>query len=222
MARGARAATLALGILLATTARAGADVCVSASARFLNLTPEPGFVRAMQHEVSSIWEPYGVHVEWGTDDGRCVRSDGSFDVMIVRRLQTVMKSGGPVLASTHIPVAAIDRLPVLVDYDATERHVVSLSHERLKSLTGFPVPGRVELGRAVGRLLAHEIGHVLLAAPDHQPRGLMRPGFAPADLVGPERRSFTLSRAEQLRLRYREDALRLAAGAAPGWRPGSE
>ena len=48
MARGARAATLALGILLATTARAGADVCVSASARFLNLTPEPGFVRAMQ------------------------------------------------------------------------------------------------------------------------------------------------------------------------------
>jgi hypothetical protein len=196
-------AGLALSAVLSTAAQAGPEVCVSAELRFGELKPEPDFVRVLQREVSSIWKRYGVRVAWNTDASGCQPVEGSFDIMIVRTLQTTWKSGQAVLASSHIPASAIDHVPVLVDYDATERHVWSLSDEQLKARVGLPQPRSIVLGRAIGRLVAHEIGHVLLAAPGHQRRGLMRPSFAPADLVSWQRGAFTLSRAEQLQLRCR-------------------
>ena len=62
----------------------------------------------------------------------------------------------------------------------------------------------LDLGRALGRVLAHEIGHVVLAAAKHQSRGLMRASFVAEDLIRPQRWSYTLSEAEVARLRERE------------------
>jgi hypothetical protein len=49
------------------------------------------------------------------------------------------------------------------------------------------------IGRAVGRVLAHELGHYLLRSRTHAPSGLMRAVQNTAELVAAERDSFVLS-----------------------------
>jgi hypothetical protein len=65
--------------------------------------------------------------------------------------------------------------------------------------------GRQEMGRALGRVAAHEIGHVLLALPNHQRSGLMRESFQAIDMVVPVRLQYTLSAMEIARLRHRSN-----------------
>lgn len=60
-----------------------------------------------------------------------------------------------------------------------------------------------ELARALGRVLAHELGHVLLAVPGHAPKGLMRRTFSPGDLAAPDRLRFSLTANDVSRLRSR-------------------
>ena len=57
--------------------------------------------------------------------------------------------------------------------------------------------------RALGRVLAHEIGHVLLSAPYHDEAGLMRAVFRPDELAGPDRAPFRLTCGGIGRLRSR-------------------
>jgi hypothetical protein len=63
-------------------------------------------------------------------------------------------------------------------------------------------------------VLAHELGHVLLAAPNHQPHGLMRPSYVPSELIAVHRGGFTLSKGEIERLSHRTQALTAATVAA--------
>ena len=57
---------------------------------------------------------------------------------------------------------------------------------------------------ALGRVLAHEVGHVLLGAPGyHDPVGLMRARFPTTDLVRWDRSSFRLMDCSFARLRER-------------------
>ena len=59
----------------------------------------------------------------------------------------------------------------------------------------------VALGRIVGRALAHEIGHYLLASPTHADRGLMRAVIYPQHLVSPGTSFLTLRDADLQALR---------------------
>lgn len=56
------------------------------------------------------------------------------------------------------------------------------------------------VGRIVGRVLAHEIGHYALRTTGHARAGLMRPSHVPRALVAPEPRPFALSKAEAAHL----------------------
>ena len=64
-----------------------------------------------------------------------------------------------------------------------------------------------ELARALGRVLAHEIGHVLLGALYHDRAGLMRAAFRPDELAEPNGAPFHLTRNSVDRLRSRLPAL---------------
>ena len=44
---------------------------------------------------------------------------------------------------------------------------------------------RQALGRIIGRAVAHEIGHFLLASPAHASNGLMRAALDPEHMVNP-------------------------------------
>ena len=62
---------------------------------------------------------------------------------------------------------------VHVSFEATERMLV----DGLITLPGAWIVSDHDIARALGRVLAHEIGHVLLAAPYHERDGLMRANF---------------------------------------------
>jgi hypothetical protein len=53
------------------------------------------------------------------------------------------------------------------------------------------------LGRAMGRALAHEIGHYLLASKLHTARGLMQASHTASDFFGADRKSFAIDAAQR-------------------------
>jgi hypothetical protein len=201
-----RIAALIATVML-TAAPAEANFCVGVNLHFTsNRTPTAALVRTLEQEASQIWQPYGVVLDFESS-GACTDPAGSFEVVFERRVEPARsRSGALVLGTTRLQLF-LDRAPIVVDYDAIDQTVHSLTDERLVAVAGHHGVGSVEVGRALGRVLAHEIGHVLLAAPNHQPHGLMRPHYVPADLVAMERFSFTLSPGEVSRLRHRERVL---------------
>ena len=65
-------------------------------------------------------------------------------------------------------------------------------------------PPRVDestLGTALGRVLAHELGHLFLRLDGHRENGLMKPSFSHRALVGKSDRSFRLSEEDLERVR---------------------
>jgi hypothetical protein len=184
---------------------AAAEICVGVDVHFPPHAATPLLVRTLHDEVSRIWRPYGVRVDWDSTEG-CPGPVGSFDVYFERPRVADRVRTGVVLGHTNLQ-EFLDRAPIHVDALATEEALRSLTNDRLLALAGFHVLGSTELGRALGRVLAHEMGHVLLAAPYHQARGLMRPTFFPADLAALDTASFSLSPVEVARLRNRERVL---------------
>ena len=70
---------------------------------------------------------------------------------------------------------------------------------------------------AIGRALAHEIGHYLLRSAAHAPRGLMRAAFKPQDFAEPDNNRFRLLPAQVDQVRARWVApLRAEREATPG------
>jgi len=72
------------------------------------------------------------------------------------------------------------------------------------------------LGRALGRALAHEIGHYLLAARTHTADGLMKASFSAVEFFLPESRHFTLTGAQRALALARVGQAPLVAASAPG------
>ncbi len=76
----------------------------------------------------------------------------------------------------------------------------------------------VLIARAMGRALAHELGHYLLQSPEHAPQGLMRAVRPSADFFNPSRKGFELAFDPHDLLdagvrRVRDDARRRACAA---------
>ncbi len=157
-----------------------------------------------------MWARYDVDLvlSSGLDRPECDGMvDGSFEVVIDRPAAHVTKSRRTVLGTTRLQMVSIDRSPIHIDFGAVQEILELLPAEQLVALTGHSEIDSRDLGRALGRVLAHEIGHVLLFASNHQPAGLMRESFRAADLVVTVRDSFTLSKAEIERLHYRKITL---------------
>jgi hypothetical protein len=206
-----RVATVAL-LALFLSAPASAEICIDMNLRFEEREPPPTLVESMKKEAASIWESYGVWLQWRTTASlaRCASTQASFNVLLNQNPRRA-RSLNRILGSTHLAVRAIDQVPIYIDLEATEELLGSVSFEKLARLLGRASFGPADVGRALGRVLAHEVGHVLLAARNHQPRGLMRPTFVAEDLLNPQRGFYTLSPAEVTRLRQRERTLIVSA-----------
>jgi len=210
-----------LAIVALSIARpAAADMCLDVNLRFSDRAPSRALVDSMTREASAIWQRYDVRIEWSTEgqsfkptSAGCATPHGSFDAFIVRRWAHAL-SGNAVLGNTWLTSAAIDHAPVYIDQSATERMLESLAPTDLHHLVGHQFVAPSDVGRALGRVLAHEIGHVILAARVHGTRGLMRPVFLPTDLVTHNRQSYGLSDAELTRLRGRERQLNAQLSAS--------
>ena len=197
--------------VLSIAGEAAAGICVNVDLTFAGREPSEATVRSMQDEASAIWKRYGVEIEWPASlrEAHCPVVLGSFDVLVEYRQSPSTHARGPiVLGSTRLVPARIDHVGIHVDYDETQSLIESVEESRLLVLAGRPVIGSAEIGRALGRILAHEIGHVLLGVRRHETFGLMRPSFTPTDLVTRQRGAYVLSKKEVERLAVRECELK--------------
>jgi hypothetical protein len=211
-----RIATVALLALL-MSAPTFAETCIDMNLRFDEREPPTALIESMKHEAASIWKSYGVWFRWPATPNAagCAWAHASFDVLLERQYLRRAWSSKPILGRTWLALRAIDHVPILIDRGATEELLGSASAGERIRLLGRTSFGPEDVGRALGRVLAHEVGHILLAVRDHQPRGLMRPTFRAEDLLEPHRRFYTLSPGEVTRLRQRERALGVSASSGP-------
>ena len=156
----------------------------------------------LKSEAEAIWGPYGVRLAW-SDDGAGPESAGnglSLDASLEREFERRLRMQSPAVLGRVVRADASTWRSIGVSFDATES---VLAH---RPTSRIPMAGIVldpELARALGRVLAHEIGHVLLGAPSHDRAGLMRAAFRPEQLGEPDRTPFRLTCSAVDRLRGR-------------------
>ena len=161
----------------------------------------------LKNETEALWRPYGVHLEWTDSPTPGAASSGlCLEVFLERRIidEPGLPNWTTVLGRAFVTLDDPSARPIRVSLDATES-VLAL-RKISRTSTGWIV-GDHDLGRALGRVLAHEIGHVLLGAPYHDDVGLMRAMFVPDELGGPDRTPFRLTCIGIGRLRGRIDLL---------------
>jgi hypothetical protein len=157
-----------------------------------------------REEAADIWRGYGVEIAW--DDDLAGEPALHLEVIIAGAKTEYADTARFVLGRTDLDAAGMARGPIRVNSAAIEqlldfRVTSALLRER-------------ELGRALGRVLAHEIGHALLGLPSyHDPEGLMRVTIPVDDLIQPDRRSVQLTDTSVNRLRDRMACLSRNASA---------
>jgi hypothetical protein len=172
--------------------------------------------QAFDREVNRIWAPYGIAID-GLN-GSCRAYSGP-SVMV--RLQVMSRMS---TASTMIPDTALGSIsfvggrpePVIGLWLDEAAKMMNTTIGQLTD-TGADPRLRLLLARVLGRSLAHELGHYLLASQAHTPGGLMRPTFASYDVVTADPRVFALESDQLAALSRRVEAWQAAPrGASRG------
>jgi hypothetical protein len=157
----------------------------------------------LKNETEALWMPYGVHLEWTDSPASGAAPSGLFlEVILERRIidEPGLPKWATVLGLASVKRNAPSARPIRVSLDATE-NVLAL--RRISRTSSGWIVNDHDLGRALGRVLAHEIGHLLLSAPFHDDVGLMRAMFRPDELAQPDRAPFRLTCSGVARLRGR-------------------
>lgn len=174
----------------------------------------------LEDEIAGIWSPYGVELDW-TDAAASATAAGglSLEAIVERRIAAPELPDRFLLGRTAVAWDRALTEPIRASFEATES-VLALRTLRLGSSVEH-VHDR-DVARALGRVLAHEIGHVLLGAPYHDRIGLMRAAFNPDELAELGRARFRLPCNEIARLRFRLRLLTGDLGSAGSQEPSGE
>ena len=157
--------------------------------------PSPAIREALQAELAAIMQPIGLHFDWRalspTENAAAVE-------LVVVSFKGRCDVDGLVPASvmpgalgwTHISNGAV--LPFSdVDCDAVRGFLQ-------EGLLGYPVEAREAMyGRALARVLAHELYHVVARTTEHGECGIGKSGFTVADLLA---RGFAFQASELRKL----------------------
>jgi hypothetical protein len=210
-------AALALTLVLKPAAAVHLGVDISALAAM-----PPRQIQAMAREATAIWEPYGVALAWVRSDEKVLGLPGYHDVLTISRDDASERLATP--TSGNRPLGAV----LFLEGRHTAENTVALAVEATRQtveearwvnsrVADWPPSLREELlGRAPGRVLAHEIGHYLLMWRAHTPGGLMRAAFRGEVLIQPGRRAFELSDRLVPRLRTRLAQLSMPGSTVAG------
>lgn len=143
-----------------------------------------------REEVTRIWSTAGWRLTW-TVPSRGLEITGPGTVVVIVRRALSRHSAVTPDTSRGVPDAALGW--VLFD-DDDKRGVVEVSIEAItaivmagdlgqKSVLTFPRHTKNQLlGRGLGRVIAHEIGHWCMGRA-HMPRGLMKASLSARDLI---------------------------------------
>jgi hypothetical protein len=202
------AATISSVLLAMTLAMAAPTPTISLAVDTSKVGPMPARqLKAMQREAEAIWQSYGVAIEW-IDGERPLVGDLERPTDSIRIVRDV--TAGPGTSAGRMLGAVL-----FLEGRAAAEKTVTISVETVQRLVGntrwanrriaeWPPSVRHDLvGRALGRVLAHEIGHYLLVWRGHSPDGLMQTSFRGEALVGFDRGGFMLAQHLMPRLRSR-------------------
>ncbi len=171
----------ALAVLLSSAAPPCPAAPVAIYADFQRPCPEETF-RTMRAELAAIMAPAGLALDWRTARDPCNSRPAAAVVVLEVRGCCCMKASSPAAAEsgalgwTHVGDGAV--LPFSgIDCDRVRRHIQPL-------VTGAaPARRQALLGRALARVLAHEMYHVLARTLRHGTTGIAKPVHSAAELL---------------------------------------
>ncbi|HEX7796670.1 MAG TPA: hypothetical protein VF456_20050 [Vicinamibacterales bacterium] len=150
-------------------------------------------------EAARIWKRYDVSL-LTEDDGQCV-STGAAAVTVTIDVGHDPAAGGTGLGAIQFASDGTPASDIVLNYDAVRRIATSAPFMGLHPAL-WPSGLREEIvARALGRALAHEIGHYLLRSPHHASSGLMQARHKGSMLGNPNDRGFELTKTDLDRLR---------------------
>jgi hypothetical protein len=140
---------------------------------------------SMKRELSRLMQTAGYELEWrGPQDSHI--DTGAFLAVVELRGDCEAPAG-------NLPAGSA--LPGLADLASTfisDGQVLPFSWVNCGNVTKFLAPALLDqpgargdfmLGRAIGRLIAHEIYHMLMQTREHTRNGISKPCFSAADLT---------------------------------------
>ena len=156
------------------------------------LAIESPVAKAMLTEVQAIWKALGVVIRPGEQsDGSCARL-----IVVKADHEALPEDASHEDALGWVPFAA-----------GQARQLVFLRVSRARLLiagvlTGVNPDGlkNLMLAKLLGRIVAHELGHVLLNSQTHADSGLMRAHYRANDVLRVHASTYTLNTAERARL----------------------
>jgi hypothetical protein len=150
-------------------------------------------------EAARIWKRYDVSL-FTEDDGPC-ESPGAAPVTVTIDVGHDPASGATGLGAIQFASDGTPASDIVLNYDAVKRIATSAPFMGLHPAL-WPAGLREEIvARALGRALAHEIGHYLLRSPHHTSSGLMQARHKGSMLGSPNDRGFELTKTDRDRLR---------------------
>ncbi len=212
-------------IVAATAAAVGAGEITIAHVGIV-LDAPPSFserrLATMTEETAAIWRPYGVTITWLTPLRE--PEPGPADVRVVVRMP--LSPHGRRTAGALEPslgsVVFVDGIPdgVITIRPETVEAAILAARWNGRSFTEAPWGIQEDFaGRALGRVLAHELGHYLLAQKSHTQTGLMRATFKGRELVATDRRAFQLQPRDLAALGTRLAQFMATSPGSPGFQP---
>jgi hypothetical protein len=170
------------------------SLVVTMSARFDRSISSSVTKSIARQEAAEIWHDYGVEILWN----QAAASTVHLEVIVASaRTEYAPSNSFSILGRTELDRGGGVVGPIRVNYEAIEELL------ELRP-TSSPLIHEREVGRALGRVLAHEIGHALLGVPTfHDSDGLMRAAIPVEELVSAERRFLQLSNVSVNRLHVR-------------------
>lgn len=152
--------------------------------------------------VQEVWQPYA-HVII-SEAGSMARIGAHVVELRISDVAPTRKSGEPSGALGWIDFVNGEPQPVITISPRRAEETVAKAVVFGRPSREWPgALARRMQAQALGRAIAHEIGHYLLRSASHSPRGLMRPEFTGQDFIerGPSRFQLTSSQQQQVRAR---------------------
>lgn len=165
--------------------------------------------RALVAEAERIWQREQIDLEWPAPAGGASVPDAPLRVLVIARPAAAVGEGGA------WPVAELIRHPshralAIASIDGARRVVSEATRHRI---IDAPAVDDYRLGLVLGRAVAHEIGHFLLATTTHADHGLMRATVGAREFADVVTDTFRLDEdaSRWIRQRVSSDALPIRA-----------